>query len=218
VGRQLFIFDLDGTLVDSAADLAAAANRARAEFGLAPLSVGTIAGFVGDGIRTMMERVFQDRPEVDLDRVVALQKAHYRAHLCDATRPYPGVEPGLARLQARGHALAVATNKPVEMADALLSALRLRSRFSAVLGGGSGLELKPHPAMIETIRQRLGCAASDTWMIGDHRTDLEAARRAGVHGILVRYGIGDPGPERPERAFDTFDALMDHFVPEGKTA
>ncbi len=204
MSRILFIFDLDGTLVDSAGDLTTAVNLTRAEFGLGPISVETVAGYVGDGVRLLMARALRELPGVDLDRAVAAQKAHYLAHLCEKTRPYPGVEAGLARLQTQGHALAVATNKPVELTETLLTALGLRPRFDAVLGGGSVPDLKPHPAMLEAIMARLGFGRSDTWMVGDNWTDLESARRAGVRAALMRYGMGDPGLESPDLEFGAF--------------
>lgn len=211
--RKLFIFDLDGTLVDSAGDLATAVNLTRAGFGLGPIPVETVAGYVGDGIRMLMTRALQELPGADLDRAVNLQKSHYLDHLCEKTRPYPGVEEGLARLQERGHALAVATNKPADVTERLLQALGLRSRFSAVCGGGSVPELKPHPAMLEAILNRLGFARSDAWMVGDNRTDLESARRAAISSVLMRYGIGDPGPEKPDLSFATFPEFVNYFEP-----
>ena len=214
MGRTLFIFDLDGTLVDSAGDLAAAVNRTRADFGLAPIPADTVAGYVGDGITMLMTRALSDCPGMDIERAVRVQKAHYMAHLCDSTRPYTGVEEGLRRLRAHGHPLAVATNKPVDMTEILLKELRLRPLFDAVCGGGSVPDLKPHPAMLEAIMARLGCGREETWMVGDNRTDLESARRAGVRSVFMRYGIGEAGPEKPDLTFETFDEFVTCFLGE----
>jgi phosphoglycolate phosphatase len=212
VASKLFIFDLDGTLVDSVGDLAAAVNLTRAEFGLGPVSVQTVGGYVGDGIRVLMARALQDKPGADLDRAVRLQKEFYLAHLCDLTRPYPGVPEGLERLRTAGHALALATNKPTDVTETLLEKLGLRARFAAVYGGGSVPELKPHPAMLEAIMGRLGFGPGATWMVGDNRTDLEAARRAGVRSVLMSYGIGEPGPEKPDLVFETFADFTDYMM------
>ncbi len=218
--RRLFIFDLDGTLVDSAADLATAVNLTRAEFGLGPISGTTVTGYVGDGIRMLMVRALQDCPDADIDRAVNLQKVYYLAHLCDQTRPYKGVREGLALLRARGHALAVATNKPVDVTETLLADLKMRHLFDAVYGGGSVPELKPHPAMLEAAMTGLGFGQPDSWMVGDNRTDLESARRAGIRSVLMRYGMGRSDPEKPDLAFDTFFEFVTHFEPdsgEGQT-
>ncbi len=215
MASRLFIFDLDGTLVDSVGDLATAVNLTRAEFGLGPVSVQTVAGFVGDGIRMLMVRALQDKPDADIDRAVRLQKSHYLAHLCEKTRPYEGVTEGLMRLRSGGNKLAVATNKPSDVTETLLNALGLRSLFDAVYGGGSVPDLKPHPAMLEAIMSRLGYGRAESWMVGDNRTDLEAARRAGVRSVLMSYGIGDPGPEKPDLVFQTFGAFVDHMASGG---
>lgn len=216
MARLLFIFDLDGTLIDSVGDLATAVNLTRAEFGLGPVSVDQVAGFVGDGIRLLMTRALNDCPGADIDRAVSLQKTYYLAHLCDKTRPYDGVLEGLKRLRLSGHALAVATNKPVDVTETLLTTLRLRSDFDAVYGGGSVDELKPHPAMLESIMARLGFDRGSSWMAGDNWTDLESGRRAGIRTALMRYGFGDPGREKPDLIVDTFGEFVDYFV--GKTS
>ncbi len=213
---QLFIFDLDGTLVDSVGDLATAVNLTRAEFELGPLSVQAVAGFVGDGIRVLMERALQDKPGADIDRAVRLQKRYYLAHLCEKTRPYDGVPEGLARLRAEGHQLALATNKPTDVTEILLKALGLRPLFDAVYGGGSVPDLKPHPAMLEAIMGRLGFEKAASWMVGDNRTDLEAARRAGIRSVLMAYGFGNPEPEKPDFIFETFGDFVT-YVLEGKS-
>jgi phosphoglycolate phosphatase len=204
------MFDLDGTLVDSVGDLATAVNLTRADFGLSPITVEQVARYVGDGIRTLMVRSLHDLPGADIDRAVSLQRFHYMAHLCEKTRPYDGVREGLARLKKKGHALAVATNKPVDVTEILLVKLGLRPLFDSVYGGGSVPDLKPHPAMLDAIMNGLGFSRTQSWMVGDNRTDLEAARRAGVRSVLMRYGFGDPRPETPDFVFETFDAFVHH--------
>ncbi len=204
--------------MDSVGDLATAVNLSRADFGLAPIPVEKVAGYVGDGIRVLMVRSLQDLPGADMDRAVALQRSHYLEHLCEQTHPYEGVREGLARLKANGHALAVATNKPVDVTELLLVKLGLRPLFDAVFGGGSVPDLKPHPAMLEAIMTRLGVERRQTWMVGDNRTDLEAARRAGVKSVLMKYGFGDPGSETPDFVFETFPALVHHIEFKGDVA
>ncbi len=212
MGASLFIFDLDGTLVDSREDLTAAVNLMRREFGLEPLSVETVTGFVGDGVRALVERALQDAPRVDRDAALAVQRRHYAAHLADRTRPYPGVCPGLAALRSAGHRLAVATNKPQEMAERVLAALGMSAFFHTVLGGGTLPFLKPHPGVVEEILRRTGASREWSWMVGDHWTDLETARRAGIRSVFFRYGIGQPGEHPPDLSFESFDDFVRHFL------
>ncbi len=207
----LLIFDLDGTLADTHADLCTAVNLTRAHYGLPPLSGDVIAGNVGNGIHKLVERSLEGHT-VDIEEAVALQKKFYREHLADETTLYPGVREGLARLQAAGHTLAVLTNKTGEHTRALLEQLAVLPRFAVIIGGGDLPQLKPDPAPIAEVMRRVGMPAERTWMIGDHHTDLEAARRAGVRSAFVTYGIGNTGTEQPDRTFQTFFDLVKAFI------
>jgi phosphoglycolate phosphatase len=207
----LLIFDLDGTLVDSRADLCTAINLTRAHYGLPPLADSIVAGHVGDGIRKLVERSLAGHP-ADLDEAVALQARFYHKHLHDQTQLYPGVRAGLARLHAAGHRLAVLTNKQAEHTRALLAHFGLTEAFAAILGGGDVPRLKPDPAPVLDLMRRLGIPATRTWMIGDHRTDLETARRAGVRSVFVTYGIGQAGGEKADQTFDSFAVLTEFFL------
>jgi len=209
---SLFIFDLDGTLVDSTEDLTTAVNLMRGEFGLAPLARETVAGFVGDGVHALVERALQDAPSVDRETALAAQRRHYSLHLADHTRPYPGVMKGLAALRSAGHRLAVATNKPQEMADRVLVAMGMSDFFHTVIGGGTLPYLKPHPGVVEEILRRTGMSRERAWMVGDHWTDLETARQAGIRSVFLRYGIGRPGEHPPDLVFDTFDEFVRHVL------
>ena len=204
--RRLLIFDLDGTLLDTVDDLATAVNLMRARYGLGPLDSGTVAGYVGDGVRRLVERAL-DGVAPDLDAAMAFYRAFYLEHLCDRTKPYPGVSEGLRRLKEAGCVLAVATNKPHDACVRLLEHFGLMPLFHSVCGGGSVGQLKPHPEMLETIMRSAGIGPADTWMVGDHRTDMEAARRAGVRSVFLTYGIGHPGDERPTVTVPSFGEL-----------
>jgi phosphoglycolate phosphatase len=208
---RLLIFDLDGTLVDSREDLAAAVNRMRADYGLPPLPVATVSGFIGDGVHRLVARALGEHP-ADLEQAVSRMKTHYDAHLHDRTVLYPGVGQGLADLHAAGHVLALVSNKVVAACEAILRHFEVLPLFALVLGGDSLPNLKPHPEpLLETMR-RTGFDASRTWMIGDHVTDLEAARAAGVPSAFVTYGIGHPGVESATRRFDSFAELVRFFT------
>lgn len=209
---QLLIFDLDGTLIDSRRDLAMAVNLMRAHYSLPPLPEEQIGTYVGDGVRKLVERSLAGT-SINGNDAVAIQRARYREHLCDATTLYPGVEKGLRRLHQQGHRLVVATNKPVEFTDIILDHFGIRSLFAAVHGDGNTPRLKPHPDPILDLMRRLNGLPESTWVIGDHHTDMESARRAGVHAIFVTYGIGNPGSFTPENTAATFDEVVALFAP-----
>lgn len=211
---RLLMFDLDGTLVDSRADLAAAVNRMRADYGLPPLPPDVVSGYIGEGARVLVERALHPHP-VDPHEALARFLAHYRAHLHDQTVLYPDVRAGLEQLRAAGWQLALISNKPEQSCRALLEHFALAGLFASVLGGDSTPHCKPHPEPLLVTLRRLGARAEDAWMIGDHRTDLQAARHAGVRSIFLTGGIGEPGPEQPSQTFGSFVALTKFLLAEG---
>ncbi|MBI2438393.1 MAG: HAD-IA family hydrolase [Lentisphaerae bacterium] len=213
VKRQVLIFDLDGTLIDSRRDLAAGINRMRAHYALAPLSVGTIAGFIGQGVHDLVTRALQDAAIAqDIDEAARLYTAFYREHICDETTLYPGVREGLARLARAGHALALLSNKPGDDCQTILRHFQIETLFNPIIGADSGLALKPDPQAVVAILQAVSGLSADTWMIGDNHTDIAAARRAGTHSIFVTYGFGTLGIEKPEVTVASFEALTRMFL------
>ena len=204
------IFDLDGTLIDSRADLALAVNLTRAELGLPPLAQAQVVGFVGGGVRQLLARAIPERPDL-LELALSINQRHYRAHLLDQTRLYPGVASALERLRRRGARLMVVTNKPREFTDVILDGLGIAAPMAAVVGGGDGAALKPDPRPLLMALEQAGCAAEGSWMAGDHFADLEAGRRAGLWRCYCRYGFGDPGQETWDLAVDSLTELADHL-------
>jgi len=211
--KKLFIFDLDGTLIDSRRDLATAVNLMRRHYGLEPLDVDVIATYVGNGMRMLVSRSLQGL-DVNLDEAGKIQKSCYIQHLHDETTLYPGVREGLQALHRAGHLLAVATNKDTDACEQILAYFRLRNLFGSVIGGSSGDALKPHPQMIVRTMKKLHMRPEDTWMIGDHVTDLKAAREAGVNSAFMTYGIGALDGETPTRTFTTFETFALTFLDE----
>ena len=209
---QLFLFDLDGTLIDSRADLAAATNRMRALHGLPPLPLGTVASYVGDGIRALAARALEGAA-IDAHLAAREIGEAYAEHLADHTTAYPGVDAGLRALRAAGHALALVTNKPAPHARRLMDHFGWTALFAVLLGGGDTPELKPSPLPLQEALRRTGHSPADSWMVGDHHTDLEAARRAGVRSIYLESGIGHPGEEKPDLVCPDFGAFVARFLP-----
>jgi phosphoglycolate phosphatase len=205
------LFDLDGTLVDSVPDLAAAANQLLAALGHAPLGEAEIAAMVGDGVAKLVERALAARQaEANaLEPAVARFTAIYEAGATTRTRPYPGVPEVLRELAGAGTALAVCTNKPEQATRAVLEGLDLARFFPVVLGGDSLPARKPDPAPLRAALDRLGLPPAKAAMVGDHRNDVLAADGAGVAAIFARYGYGlaTLGALKPAAMIDAFAEL-----------
>lgn len=201
---DLIVFDLDGTLVDSQADLAAATNAVIAELGGSPLSETDVGAMVGEGAAVLVRRALGaaglDAPwPAALERFLAL----YDQRLLDRTHPYPGVAETLGALSRR-RPLAVLTNKPTDATTRILDALDLRRYFRAVIGGDSPHGRKPDPAGLIHLAQDAGTDPARTLLVGDSAIDLATARRAGAHICLCRYGFGyrfEPGDFRGDESF-----------------
>ncbi len=202
---RLLVFDLDGTLVDSARDLAAATNEAlrRAAPGAPPIPLETVCTFVGNGARVLIERSLRhagiDRAA---DEVLPDFLDCYGRCLLDTTRPYPGVAEALGALQ--GPRCAVLTNKPGPLARRILEGLDLAPRFARIWGAGDVPERKPDPRGLERLIGELGAAAAQTWMIGDSPVDVRTARAAGVRVAGVTWGLAPAAlrQEGPDRLID----------------
>jgi len=186
------LFDLDGTLVDSAPDLRAALDRLMKSRGLPPFTRPEVVAMVGDGVRALVERGLAARglplDEPALDSFTA----DYTRNAAVETRPYPGIEAMLERLSATGWRMAVCTNKPVEAARNLLGALGLLPHLAAVGGGDSFAVRKPDPGhLLETLRLA-GGTAEHAIMVGDHHNDVAAAAAAGIPCVFAAWGYGKP--------------------------
>jgi phosphoglycolate phosphatase len=202
------LFDLDGTLIDSRADIALAVNLTRQDFGLPPKPMAAIVACVGEGVRLLIERVSPERPDL-WDAMLLRQREHYREHLLDQTALYPGVAQTLRVLRDAGWRLSVVTNKPGSFTRPILEGLGVLGCFGAVVGGGDCPELKPDPAPLRLAAAQLGVTLdAGDWMIGDHVTDLEAGRRAGVKRCFCRFGFGEVRGESYELAVDRLDGFL----------
>ena len=188
---RLFVFDLDGTLVDSLRDLSDSANELLAACGGAPLEINAVGRMVGEGAATLVARVFAaagiPEPSDALERFLAI----YDTKLLDHTRAYEGMPETLSKL-AETARLAVLTNKPLIATRRVLDGLNLSRFFETgwVLGGDGPLARKPDPTALRTLCARANAAAEDALLVGDSLVDWETARNAGTGVCLARYGFG----------------------------
>ena len=213
--RGLAIFDLDGTLADTRADLATAVNRTRRALGLRALPSARVVESVGNGLASLLERTIPERRDVPAAEKRAIWMREYAAHWLDETVAYPGIPEALLGLRRRGWRLAVLSNKPAEATKAIVAGLGLAKRFSLVQGGSPGLPLKPDPAAVEFVIRASGYDGrrASVWMVGDHYTDLEAARNAGVRSCFCRFGFGHPRGEIATAIIDSADELLENLTP-----
>jgi phosphoglycolate phosphatase len=209
---RLFVFDLDGTLVDSLRDIAAAANALLVSCGAAPIPDERIGKMVGEGAATLVARAFKasgiERPADALRQYLAF----YDERLLNHTRPYEGI-PSLLEALAPRAALAVLTNKPIASTRRILEGLDLARHFppDAVLGGDGPFPRKPDPAALLHLAARAGAGADATVMVGDSAIDWHTARAAGTRVCLARYGFGFDSVPIHELAFgeQVIDAPME---------
>jgi len=206
------VFDLDGTLVETAPDLCRAANHALAEVGRPPLSVPQVRSMIGDGARALLLRGLEatggeELPPEALQRLLERMLDFYGRHIADESRPFPGVVPVLEDLRTAGVRLGVCTNKPAALTQSLLAQLDLARLFDTVVGGDTLAVRKPHPGHVTGTIAQLGVPAWRSAMVGDSRNDLAAARAAGLPVVLVSFGYTDV-PAADLGA----DALIDRFA------
>jgi len=186
---DLVIFDLDGTLVDSAPDIADALAVALAEVGVAAPPLEVVKTLVGDGARELIRRALEQAGAAgDLDRLFARFLAHYGAHVSDRSTVYAGVEAALRALAAAGVATAVVTNKPGALARRLLGDLALTGYFRDVIGDGDGFPRKPDPAAARALVAAAGTRPERTAIVGDGLPDVRTARALGAKAIAAAWG------------------------------
>jgi phosphoglycolate phosphatase len=209
------IFDLDGTLVDTAPDLLNALNAVLANEGRRPVNHADLRSLVGFGARTLIAQAFKmTGGPIDPARIEGLNDsfvAHYRSHIADSSRAYPGVEETLASFQAEGVRMGVLTNKPHELTVLLMAKLGLDKYFAAIFGQGRMPYTKPDARIFRDVVRETAGADAGALMGGDSITDVQTARAGGAPVILVSYGY-TPQPARTLGA----DAVVDDFraVPE----
>lgn len=207
----VILMDLDGTLIDSAADIALALNRALDDLALPPVSERQVRDWVGRGAGRLVEVVLQhvvphhgDDPQRHVlhEQLLARFMARYQDSVCEASTVYPGVREFIDAAHAAGIRLACVTNKPYQPAVALLRALDLLDDFDLVVGGDTLAHKKPHPEPLLHCLRHFGATPGSALMVGDSRNDVDAAKAAGMVVVAVPYGynhgepISDCSPDR----------------------
>ncbi|WP_078864173.1 phosphoglycolate phosphatase [Streptomyces sp. AcH 505] len=205
---QAIIFDLDGTLVDSAEDLQAALNQLLSELRLCSIGAEEIKAMIGDGVPKLVERGLAaangdpEKADVWVPRFLEI----YQQNPAALTRCYPDVRETLGMLHRRKFKLGVVTNKPARAARQILESLLLSQFFSVVVGGDTLQERKPHPAPLLEAARQLDLEPGQILMVGDNMHDVKAARAAGMRCVAVSYGYH----HQPPSEFNA-DGLIDRF-------
>lgn len=212
---QSIIFDLDGTLIDTAPDLVETLNVILQRQGLRPVSYDDAREMIGDGAKKLLERSVTSQQEnisaTLLDNLYQEFLIHYSDHIADRSRPFPGLESALDALAARGWRLAVCTNKLEWLSVRLLEALKIKDRFSAICGQDTFGVAKPNPEALLLTIAAAGGEVRQAIMVGDSQTDIATARAAGVPVIAVDFGytkipVSELGPDR---VISHYDSLLE---------
>jgi phosphoglycolate phosphatase len=210
---RLLIFDLDGTLIDSALDLGLSVNAARRHMGMPELDLGLINSYVGDGAPVLIRRVMgSDAPDETVQTALEFFLAFYRTHALEHTKLYPGVREPLEELYRRGKTLAVLTNKPVRISTDIMAALGLADKLYRVYGGNSFEQKKPDPIGVTTLMSETGIGPAETMFVGDSHVDMQTARNAGVAACGVTWGFQTERmlAEKPDVVIDEMRQLLEH--------
>jgi phosphoglycolate phosphatase len=209
MSQFLLVFDLDGTLVDSAPDLRAALNLLLHERGRAPLSLPQVRRMIGDGVPALVARALaaSGLDTADAADAVARFLELYEADAVRLTRPYPEVPETLAALRRRGYRTAICTNKPQHATITVLNGLGLTALFDGIAGGDRFAVKKPDPGHLLGLIDALGGSAEAAAMVGDNENDAAAAHAAGMPLVLMRYGYARVDPASLGAA-----ALLDRFA------
>ena len=190
---RAFVFDLDGTVIDSKMDLVYSVNAMLRELGRHELPPEKVASYIGHGASQLIaSSLGADASEEERREGLAIFLAHYAEHKLDQTRPYPGVAEALDALA--GHPMAVLTNKPTQLSVEILEGLGLAKFFRAIHGADSFEKRKPDPSGALSIVNELSATPAESAMVGDSDVDMQTARNAGMMAIGVSYGFGQHDP------------------------
>lgn len=216
--KKLLIFDLDGTLINSALDLALAVNYMLKQLNKEPFPEETIHTWVGNGALTLVSRALSGSRTVNdslddayVEKALNIFLDYYAKNLCNATVPYPDVIETLKILKNR-YKLAIITNKPFAFVEPILECLEMHGLFELILGGDSLSEKKPDPMPLLYATDHLGVSIADTVMVGDSKNDIQAAHACGMDSVGVTYGYNYGEAievYKPTVIVDDFKALLE---------
>lgn len=208
---ELLIFDLDGTLIDSATDLTNSINFMRKQWGLQPLSVETVCTLIGDGAHMLVKRAMEEsrRTAEEIPQALQVFLDHYREHLLDTTTLYPGVTTVLPHFKDK--ILALLSNKPTELTHLILKGLAIEDHFTFVFGGDSFPKKKPDPIGVKYILDLKKIQPSHALIIGDTKNDVMTGRNANIWTCGVTYGLGGKQAmaAHPDFVIDDIRQLLD---------
>ena len=207
--KRLIVYDLDGTLVDTLEDIAAAANHVLRTLHAPPIPSAGVRGYIGRGVHDLMQQCLKTDDARRIDDGVALFRAYYAQHAVDRSRLYPGTRALLEHFRARRQA--VITNKPNPFSRQILEALGVAGYFLDIIAGGDGYAQKPDPASLLALMERTGARPAEAVLIGDSPIDVETGKRAGVSTVVVMHGLGDEAELRaaaPEAMVRNFEELL----------
>ncbi|WP_336056550.1 HAD family hydrolase [Nitratireductor sp. CH_MIT9313-5] len=211
--QPIIVFDLDGTLIDTAPDLLDSLNHCLEGVGIGPVNASEIRRYVGFGSRVMIQRAFdahgRSLAEGELDRLQQIFLDHYTANMPGRSRPFVGVLASIARFHEAGYLTAVCTNKYEGLSRQLLEALQMTALFSAICGSDTFGHRKPDPRHLTDTIAMAGGDPERAVMIGDSRTDIDTAKAAGIPVVAVDFGYTDQPVQvfEPSRVISHFDEL-----------
>lgn len=207
------LFDLDGTLLDTAPDLAYALNEVLVEYGRQPLPFDSIRPHVSHGAQALIRHGFElapEQPDFESKRQRLIEI--YRANLTRRTQPFPGMSELLKAIEQRGLNWGVVTNKPASLTEPLLAELGLLERAASVVSGDTVEKRKPHPAPMLLACRQAGSQAFECLYVGDAVRDIEAGRNAGMHTLVARFGYltskDDPSSWQADGVIDRPDEIL----------
>jgi phosphoglycolate phosphatase len=222
LNKNTLLFDLDGTLVDSAPDLAFAVNQTLVELGMVTFSQDVIRGWVGNGASILVQRALSGNAKVSTDlnntlieRALTIFYSIYQTHNCIETQLYPNVLDTLTKLKNTGYRLAIITNKPERFIAPIINGLALNGLFDLIIGGDTLEKRKPDPLPLHYACQQLSVNVDQCVMIGDSKNDILAAKAANMQSIALTYGYNygeDIANYQPEKVIDNFDDLLSSLI------
>ncbi len=210
--NRCIIFDLDGTLIDSIADIALATNRMREHYGLATLPEETVISYIGHGIARLATLAVADAPHIKPEEATRELLRAYKNDPVVHTTLFPDVADGLRILKTAGFRLATASNKPDELCVPILKKLGVLDLFDAIIGGGRSIAMKPAPDMLLYALKETGSDPALSWMCGDSEPDMTSGRAAGCRTAYAAYGFGKPAEGSWDFKADSFLEFVYHAL------